>query len=145
MIPILVVVGVLFVAQAVLTPVATPWLIAHIGRAATWGLGLGGLALSLVVGIGAVRRGPTAALLVLLPLVVLTSCAPPLTLSPALQARVAALADRLAGLPVDAETGEPGATALLAAWRARVAALAPAAPVSGRWEPHVPEEVSNVP
>ena len=101
--------------------------------------------MSLVVGIWTVRCAPPAALLVLLPVVLLTSCAPHVALSPALQARVAALANRLAELPVDPETGELGATALLAAWRARVAASVPTAPVSGRWEPPVPEEVSNVP
>jgi hypothetical protein len=147
MIPILIVVGVLSVAQAVLASVATPGLVAHLGRAATWGLGLGGLVLSLVVGIGAVRRVPTTALLVLLPGLLLTSCTPPVTLSLALQARVAALADHLAVLPVDPETGAPGATALLAAWRVWVAASAPApsVPVHAHWEPRAPEEVSNVP
>jgi hypothetical protein len=104
------------------------------------------LAVRLVGGIWAGRRAPTAAVLVLLPGVLVTSCTPPpLTLTPALQARVVALADRLARLPVDSETGEPGATALLAAWRVRLAASAPAVSVSGRWEPPTPEEVSNVP
>ena len=103
------------------------------------------VAMILVVGLWAVRRPPTVALVVLLPGLLLTSCTPPLTLSPALQARVAALADRLAGLPVDPETGEPGATALLAVWRARVVASSPSALVYGSWEPHAPEEVSNVP
>jgi hypothetical protein len=145
MIPILVVVGALLVAQAVLVPVVTPWVVAYVGRAATWGLGLWGLAVSLGVGIWAVRRAPTVALLVLLPVVLLTSCTPHLTLSPALQARVAALADRLAGLPVDPETGKPGATALLAAWRARVSAPPPAASHPPLGAPATPEEVSNVP
>jgi hypothetical protein len=105
-----------------------------------------GLAMSLGGGIWAVRRAPTTALLVLLPGLLLTSCAPPsLTLSPALQARVAALADRLAGLPVDPETGQPGATALLAAWRARVATPPPTPPGPPLWAPATPEEVSNVP
>jgi len=147
MIPLLVVVGALLVTQAVLVPVATPWLVAHVGRVATWGLGLGGLAGSLLGGIGAVRRVPAAALLVLLPGLLLTSCAPPLTLSSALQARVVALADRLAALPGDPETGQSGATVLLAAWRARGSAPPPA-PAASRpplWAPAGPEEVSNVP
>lgn len=103
-----------------------------------------GLAL-LLGGICAVRRAPTVALLVLLPGLLLTSCALPLTLSPALQARVAALADRLALLPVDPETGVPGATALLVVWRARVSAPPPAASRLPRWMPTTPEEVSHVP
>ena len=48
MIPLLVGVGTLLVTQAVLAPVVTSWFIAHIGRTATWGLGLWGLALSLL-------------------------------------------------------------------------------------------------
>jgi hypothetical protein len=119
----------LLAPQAVLPPVVTPW----------WTLTL------LLWGIWAVRRAPTVALLVLLPGLLLTSCTPPVTLSPALQARVVALADRLAGLPVDPETGEPGATALLAAWRERVSAPSPAASHPPLWAPDVPEEVSNVP
>jgi hypothetical protein len=104
------------------------------------------LPVSLVVGIWAVRRAPTAAVLVLLPGVLVTSCTPPpLALSPALQVRVAALADRLTGLPVDPKTGEPSATVLLAAWRARVAAPLPAPPGPPLWAPGAPEEVSNVP
>jgi hypothetical protein len=75
----------------------------------------------------------------------LTSWAPPLLLSPALQTRVAALADHLAGLPRDPEPGAPSATALLAAWRARVAAATLAAPVQASWESRAPEEVSHVP
>jgi hypothetical protein len=139
-------VGSLLVTQAVLVPMATPWLIAPVGRAATWGLGLCWLALLLAGWIWAARRAPTAALLVLLPGCLLTSCAPrPLTLSPALQARVVALADRLAGLPVDPETGEPAATALLAAWRARVSAPPPAVSHPPLRAPAGPEEVSNVP
>jgi hypothetical protein len=103
------------------------------------------VAMIVVVGIWAVRRVPTTALLVLLPGLLLTSCTPPLTLSPALQARVVALADRLAVLPGDPETGTSGATALLAAWRARVTALAPPVSVPSSWAPDAPEEVSNVP
>lgn len=99
----------------------------------------------LVGGIWAVRRVPTVALLVLLPGLLLTSCAQPLTLAPALQARVAALADRLEVLPLDPETGEIGATALLAAWRDRVAAPPPSSPGPPLWAPGAPEEVSNVP
>ena len=88
----------------------------------------------------------TRGLLGLLLGLLLTSCAPrPLTLSPALQARVVALADRLAVLPMDPETGQPGATALLAAWRARVSAPPPAPSYPPLWAPAVPEEVSNVP
>jgi hypothetical protein len=109
------------------------------------GLGGWGLALLLAWGLWAVRRAPTAALLVLLPGVLLTSCTPPLTLSPALQARVVALADRLAELPGDPATGQSGATALLAAWRARVSAPPPAASSPPLWAPTGPEEVSNVP
>jgi hypothetical protein len=120
----------ILVTQAGRSPVVTPW----------WALTL------LLWGIGAVRRAPTAAVLVLLPGFLLTSCAPPpLTLSPALQARVAALADRLAVLPVDPETGEPGATALCTAWRARVSAPPPAASRPPLWAPDAPEEVSHVP
>lgn len=146
MLPILVAIGALLVTQAVLTPMVTPWLVTHVGRAATWGLGLVGLAGSLVVGIGAARRAPATALVVLLPVVLLTSCVPrPLTLSPPLQARVVALADRLAGLPVDPETGQPGATALLAAWRPWVSAPPPAPSYPPLWAPAGPEEVSNVP
>ena len=129
MLPILVAIGALLVTQAGLVPVAAPW----------WALPL------LWWGIWAVRRAPPTALLVLLPGLLLTSCTPSLTLSPALQARVAALADRLAGLPVDQETGESGATALLAAWRDWVAAPPPVASRPPRWAPDVPEEVSNVP
>jgi hypothetical protein len=145
MIPILVVVGALLVIQAVRVPVAAPWLVVPVGRAAPWGLGLGGLVVGLLGGIGAVRRVPAAALLVLLQMVVLTSCAPPLTRSPSLQARVVALADRLAALPGDPETGQSGATVLLAAWRARVSAPSPAASRPPLWAPAGPEEVSNVP
>jgi hypothetical protein len=99
----------------------------------------------LLWGIWAVRRAPAGALVVLLPGLLLTSCTPPLTLSPVLQARVAALADRLAVFPGDLETGAPGATALLAAWWARVTALAPPVSVPSSWAPDAPEEVSNVP
>ena len=103
-----------------------------------------GLAL-LLGGLWAARRAPTVALLGLLPGCLLTSCTPPLTLAPALQTRVAALADRLAELPVDPETGAPAAAALLAAWRARVAAPPPSPPGPPLWTPATPEEVSNVP
>ena len=103
-------------------------------------------AVRLVGGIWAVWRAPTAAVLVLLPGLLLTSCvARSLPLSPALQTRVAAVADRLAVLPMDPETGQPGATALLAAWRARVNAQPPALPGPPLWAPGAPEEVSNVP
>jgi hypothetical protein len=143
MISILVVVGALLGTQVVLVPVVTPWIVAPEGRAVAAVLGV-----SLVVGLWAGRREPAAALLVLLPGLLLTSCAPrPLTLSPTLQARVAALADRLAVLQMDPATGEPGATVLLTAWRARVAVplLAPAPPGPPLWAPGTPEEVSNVP
>ena len=129
MIPLLVAVGAILVTQAVLAPVATPW----------WELPL------LLWGLWAVGRAPTAAVLVLLPGLLLTSCAPHVTLSPALQTRVAALADRLAQLPDDPTTGEPGATMLLEAWWDRVTALAPSVPVRPHWAPPAPEEVSNVP
>jgi hypothetical protein len=103
-------------------------------------------AVRLVGGIWAVRRVSTVALLVLLSGVLVTSCTPPpLTLTPALQAQIVALADRLARLPVDPETRQPGATALLAAWRDRVAAPPPSPPDPPLWAPSAPEEVSNVP
>ena len=59
---------------------------------------------------------------------------PPHAVSPDIQARVAALADCLGRLPVDLETGAPGATALLAAWRDRSqrATRRSPAPLTGR-------------
>ena len=102
------------------------------------------LAGRLVGGIWAGRRASTAAVLLLGVLV--TSCTPPsLMLTPALQAGVVALADRLAGLPVDPETGQPAATALLATWRDWVAAPPPTPSGPPLWAPTTPEEVSNVP
>jgi hypothetical protein len=100
----------------------------------------------LLWGSWAVWRALTTAQLVLLPGLLLTSCAPrPLTLSLALQARVVVLADRLAARPVDLETGQPTATVLLAGGRARVAAPPPAPSGPPLWVPGAPKEVSNVP
>jgi hypothetical protein len=144
MILILVVVGGLLVAQAGLTAVGPAWAGVPVGRPGAWVLGVWGLVV-LLGGLLVGRRAPAVALVVLLPGLLLTSCAPHVALSPALQARVVALADRLAGLPGDPETGEPGATALLAAWRARVSAPPSAASSPPLWAPAGPEEVSNVP
>jgi hypothetical protein len=144
MILILVVVGALLVAQARLTAAGTAWAGVPVGRPGAWVLGVWGLVV-LLGGLWVGRRAPAVALVVLLPGCLLTSCTPSLTLSPALQARVVALADRLAALPSDPETGEPGAAALLAARRARVAASPPAASSPPLWAPAGPEEVSNVP
>jgi hypothetical protein len=90
--------------------------------------------------------GLSCGLLGLLVGLLLTSCAPPpRALPPALQPRITALAARLVHIPVDPGTGAPGATALLAAWRMRVATPAVLVPVHPIRVPTAPEEVSNVP